>query len=289
VPLFLHSQGITAVIAPLESKYGEPWTALGEFKVIISPYIEGKDGYEVALSEQEWLVFGASLRSIHSTQVPPELARLIPYETYAPKGRAIVRSFQAQVAQRSYPDPAAARMAEVLLARQWEIEDFVRRADQLGQDLRASPPTHVLCHSDIHPGNLLIHEPRGLNRDEAAQKSVYIVDWDTPLFAPPERDLMLIGGCSTWADPRMEALFYQGYAGDPGYAQKGIDRTALAYYRLERVIQDIAEFCQQILGSDEGDENREQSLAWFMSIFDPGHEFEIALSTDDRARDNRSL
>jgi hypothetical protein len=41
-----------------------------------------------------------------------------------------------------------------------------------------------LCHSDIHAGNILID----VNDD------FYIVDWDNPILAPKEHDLMFIGG-----------------------------------------------------------------------------------------------
>ena len=71
-----------------------------------------------------------------------------------------------------------------------------------------------------------------------------------------------------------EALFYQAY----GPAE--IDRTALAYYRYERIVQDIYEFGQQLLSSEAGGEDREQSYQWFMSNFLPGNTLEIALQTD---------
>ena len=122
----------------------------------------------------------------------------------------------------------------------------------------------VLCHSDIHPGNLLL----------GAYDALYIVDWDNPLFAPKERDLGLVGGCSAWSSARDEALFYQGY----GEAE--VDRMALAYYRYERIIQDIAAFCQELLLTEEGGEDREQGFRYFTSSFLPDHEVELAMQAD---------
>ena len=41
-------------------------------------------------------------------------------------------------------------------ANQAEISHMVARADQLGNSLRERPMDLVLCHSDLHAGNLLI-------------------------------------------------------------------------------------------------------------------------------------
>ncbi|WP_394355812.1 phosphotransferase family protein [Candidatus Trichorickettsia mobilis] len=45
------------------------------------------------------------------------------------------------------------------------------------------PLEYILCHTDIHGWNLLIDKDGAL----------YVVDWDTLIFAPIERDLMFIG------------------------------------------------------------------------------------------------
>ncbi len=71
-----------------------------------------------------------------------------------------------------------------------------------------------------------------------------------------------------------ERLFYEGY-GVIDYNQ-----TAMAYYRYERVIQDLAAFCDQLLNCEAGGPNREQAYIWFVSSFQPGHDVEMALTTD---------
>ena len=65
---------------------------------------------------------------------------------------------------------------------------------------------------------------------------LYIVDWDAPIMAPKERDLMFIGGgvANVWNNPHEEDCFYQGYGNSE------INQVILAYYRHERIIEDIA-------------------------------------------------
>ena len=151
-------------------------------------------------------------------------------------------------------------------ARRGEINHLVERAGQLGLALQDRSLELVLCHADIHAGNLLI----------GPNDALYIVDWDEPILAPKERDLMFIGGgvANEWNSARPEALFYKGYG------QTKVDLMALAYYRYERIIQDIAAFCEQLLLTIEGGEDREQSYLYFTGQFLPNHEVEIANKTD---------
>ena len=67
-------------------------------------------------------------------------------------------------------------------------------------------------------------------------ESIYIVDWDDPIMAPKERDLMFIGGgvANVWNKLYEEQLFYEGYG------LTDINTTISAYYRNERIVQDIA-------------------------------------------------
>jgi spectinomycin phosphotransferase len=271
VPQFLDSQGIRAIIAPRETRAGGCWGSLGEYKLILYPFIEGRNGYQVTLSDRQWLDFGAALGSIHRAALPPELKRMIPQETFSPEGRETVRQFQAQVEEGSFADLTAAKLAALMRAKRGEISQVVERAGQLAAALQVRLAEPVLCHSDIHPGNLLIAEDGGL---PAVFGGIYIVDWDNPILAPKERDLALVGGCSAWSEARGEALFYKGY----GPAQ--VDPTALAYYRYERIVQDMAAFGKQLLLTDEGGDDREQSYQYFASNFLPGHEIELADKVD---------
>ncbi len=67
-----------------------------------------------------------------------------------------------------------------------------------------------------------------------------------------------------------ETRFYQGYS------RTQIDPNALAYYRYERIIEDIAVECEQLLLSNAGGADREQSLRYLMSNFEPDGAIAIA-------------
>ena len=267
LPKFLSDQGIRHIIPPLPTRTGQLWANLDSFKVILYPFVEGRNGYEVDLSDRHWREFGATLKRIHTAQVPPELIRRIQRETYSPKWREMVKTFLDRVEYDAFDDPIAAKLAAFLKAKRDEILDLVGRAERLAQALQTRSPQFIVCHSDLHAGNFLID----------ADDALYIVDWDNPILAPKERDLMFVGG-GQFGDARTaqeeETLFYWTYG------QTQIDPIALAYYRYERIIQDIALFCEQLFLTNEGGEDREQAFRYLTSNFLPNGVVEIAYKSD---------
>ena len=59
-----------------------------------------------------------------------------------------------------------------------------------------------------------------------------------------------------------------------------LNPAALAYYRYERIIQDIYEFCKELLLSNTGGADRAQSLLYLKSNFLPNSTIAIARQTD---------
>jgi spectinomycin phosphotransferase len=88
------------------------------------------------------------------------------------------------------------------------------------------------------------------------------------------------GQMGAWRTPQEEeTLFYRGYG------QTQIDPTALAYYRYERIVEDIAVFCEQTFLTHEGGRDREQSLQYLASNFVPNGVLEIAYRFDQTSRE----
>jgi len=266
VPQFLKSLGIAHILAPLPTQKGKMWGHVKDYRMILYPFIEGKDGYEVSLSDHQWIELGSSLQAVHAAQVPLHLKQLIRQEAYSPQFRQTVRKFQAQVESTNFDDPVSARLAAFMRDKRSEISRILDRGDQLGLELQKRNLEFVLCHSDLHAGNLLI----------SAEQDFYVVDWDSPILAPKECDLMFAGAgmSSSWPGDKEAQLFYQGY----GPVQ--VDLMALAYYRYERIVQDVAAFCEEIFLSGEGEEDRQQAYQYLTRNFSPAHLVEIAFESD---------
>jgi spectinomycin phosphotransferase len=268
LPQCLSELAIDHVIAPQPTKTGRFWTNLDVYTVILYPFVEGRNVYEVNLPDQHWRELGVVLKGVHTAVIPPSITRHIRRETYSPQWRESVKKSLALAATNDFADPIAAQVAALLRDKRAEILDLVGRAERLAQVLQMQSPEFIVCHSDLHAGNILIDE---------ARDTFYIVDWDEPILASKERDLMVAGGglMGGWRLPQEEeALFYEGY----GAAV--INHEALAYYRYERIVQDIAIFCEELLLSDEGGAGRAQSLYYLKSNFLPDSTIAVAYRAD---------
>jgi spectinomycin phosphotransferase len=263
LPKYLAGQGVPHLLPPLDTASGQPWTRLGEFTLILYPFVEGWDGYALGLSDSQWVELGAALRRIHAAALPAEISARIPRESWSPEGRRAARRFLDFDAPDLPGDPLASRLAAFLKGRRAEVLTLVGQAERLAHTLQARASEPVVCHSDLHAGNLLI----------AAGGTFFIVDWDSPILAPKERDLMYAGGgqFGTWRSPQEEeALFYQGYG------RTEVDAEALAYYRCERIVQDLAVECEQIFQQKGIQADREQAFEYLTANFLPGGTLETA-------------
>jgi len=271
LPSLLREHGSVNVIAPLKTHTGALACDFDRFTLILYPYVDGRDAWETGLTEAQWHALGRALKSLHTLTPPPDLAARIRRETYAPLWRDRARAFLGRVGHETWAERVAVQAAALLRGQRDVILDLVDRAGRLAATLQEQPREAVLCHSDIHAGNVLLD----------AEGVLHVVDWDDPILAPKERDLMFIGGGlfgGRRSPAEEEALFCAGY----GDTQ--VDAVALAYYRYERIIVDIAVYCENLLDTDAGGDDRAQSLHYLASNFEPGQTIDLAYRADRSGR-----
>jgi spectinomycin phosphotransferase len=266
LPRLLNDAGISQAIRPLATKTGRLWSLLAESTLIAYPYIDGVDGYGVDFSERHWRDFGTALKQLHTTNAPSEIIERVQRETYSPTWRDAVTQWLKH-SEKSIPaDPIAAQLSALLDSKRAAISELIHRTNLLGAALQSEPLEFVLCHADMHAGNLLID----------TNDRLYIVDWDSPILAPKERDLMFVGGGQGFRghSPDEEVTLFNA-----GYGAVEVNQAALAYYRCERIVQDIEAFCREIFMTTGDGEDRRQALVYLKANFRPGGVLEIANST----------
>lgn len=277
IPAYLHARGIAQMMAPLPTTTNTLWAEAHGFTWILYPFFEGANGFRSPLTDAQWIALGRSLRAVHAATLPPELAARVPCEDYSPRWRDAVIAYDRHVEAGAHDtanaDPFARRLAAFWHERRGEILTLVERAEELAVILKNRPDesdAFVLCHTDLHAGNILLSSS---DRDDELELA--IVDWDAPIFAPKERDLMFIGGGigAIWDDPREQTLFYQGYG------PVTIDPVALSYYRYERIVEDVAAYGEQIFEAQSSEEDREHGLVGLMGQFQPDRVVGIAHRT----------
>lgn len=260
----LHKEGIQQTIPPIKTIQGLLTHYIDEYTLIVYPYIENQNGFSKILTDDQWIILGKILRKVHQIKMPATIQDQIRREDYSPNWRDIVRSLYGHIEAKPNGDQWAKKLIMFMKAHKKEIYRLVDGAELLGQKIQQESPEFVLCHADIHGGNVLIGE----------NGSIYIVDWDQPVMAPKERDLMFIGGgvANVWNNPHEEEFFYKGYG------KTKINMSILAYYRLERIVEDIAEYAQEFLLTT-ADEDRSEMYKQFIAMFEPRGVVDIAFRT----------
>ncbi|MCX6990228.1 MAG: aminoglycoside phosphotransferase family protein [Chlamydiae bacterium] len=262
----LQRSGIEEIIPSILTIHGKPMQLIDNSTLIMYPFIEGQDGFHRNLTEDQWTTLGKALKQIHEVKVPLPILNRIRKETYSAKWRDALCLIYPHVESNLISDEIGLNLQKFIKKNISDIRQLVDRSEELGEKLRRESLPFVLCHSDIHAGNVLMDE----------NSHIYIVDWDEPIMAPKERDLMFIGGGvgNVWNNPIEEQLFYKGYG------KTEINWTALAYYRHERIVEDIAIYSQEVLLGSGKEEERLEMYQHFLAMFEPHGVVNIAFKTD---------
>ena len=119
---------------------------------------------------------------------------------------------------------------------------MIEKVRSLSKVLQFSKPNMVLCHTDIHPWNLI-----------QTSQGLILIDWEGLKLAPPEADLALLS-----EEPYYEE-FIRSY-------RKNIDivihTDIMQFYKMRRNLEDIWEFIEQLLYDKQENEERIKTLKY---------------------------
>jgi len=138
---------------------------------------------------------------------------------------------------RANPGPYARPAARLLAGHAAALRRALARYDRLAAAARAGSVASVLTHGEPHPGNMM-RTPDGWR----------LIDWDTALVAPPERDL--------WTLDRAGGPALRDYAAATGVTPR---RPVLDLYRLRWDLTDIALYASRFGAPHQGDEDDDKS------------------------------
>ena len=263
VPWALSQRGIRNVLAPLQTLSGELRCSCDGCSLALYPFIAGGNAMDAGMTDDQWREFGATLQSVHGSGLAEELRDRLPVETFALPSAALVRRILTLTETTEFENVVAARFAAFWREHAARMREMIARAEALGKQLQSRSFDHVLCHADIHAANILVHEDGRIS----------LIDWDGPLIAPRERDLLFVVGSriARAVERREEELFFAGYG------PVELDPEALIYYRFERIIEDLGEIGRSVL-PDPGasDQMRAEESRRTMSFFAPGGDIDHA-------------
>jgi spectinomycin phosphotransferase len=214
------------VIAPLANHEGEPLIRLaGYFAVAVYPFVEGES--------LEWDTFTPQHRqaaldlvvSVHLA--PPPVRDLAHRDDYGIPFRGTLHallegSLRVDAGLGPYTQPAV----DLLTSRSSQVRRALSGYDELVATARAESPELVLTHGEPHPGNIM-----------RTKQTWLLIDWDTALAAPPERDLWDLGPG--------DGKLHSAYTAATGIV---LNRGLLDLYRLRWDLTELAvcmaRFCE---------------------------------------------
>jgi len=216
--LDLRACGRTFVVAPVPTRDGEPLArADTRFGVAVYPFVAGQsfDWGEFSSPAHRLGVLGLL---VETHTAPPAASRRALADDYAVPCRDELEA--ACAPDGDVPDCGPYARPMSLLARQYAapIERLLARYDALVLAARARGTPAVLTHGEPHPGNTML-----------TAGGWVLIDWDTALVAPPERDL--------WSLDPGDGSVLDAYADATGTRPQP---ALLDLYRLRWDLADIA-------------------------------------------------
>jgi spectinomycin phosphotransferase len=263
VPWALAKRGIRNVLAPLQTRSAELWCSCDGSSLILYPFIAGENAMAARMTDEQWREFGSTLQAVHSSGLAEEFRDRLSVESFALPSAAAVRSILDLAETTEFENAVVARFAAFWRENAARMRQMLARAEELGRQLQSRSFDHVLCHADIHAANILVSD----------DGQIQLIDWDGPLIAPRERDLLFVVGSriARVVEPREEELFFAGYG------PVDIDPQALIYYRYERIVEDLGEIGRSVLlDPNRSDQMRAEESRLARSFFAPGGDIDHA-------------
>lgn len=214
--------GLDFVLAPSTSRTGEVLIRIGSaWALSIRPYVpavplEPKGPVEETNDRVRAAELVAELHAATPT-LPPDSVPRESFELAAiPRLRETLARLDRPWTSGPFGEPARKLLAESRTA----VVDLIDRYESMGAAAHARQSDWVITHGEPHGTNILL----------GANDQLFLIDWDTALIGPKERDLWMI-----LDDDGPEWLAYRGKrrAGD-------LRPEILELYRIEWVLSEIS-------------------------------------------------
>ena len=204
----LRGAGLEFVVAPIPASRGEALRRAGpRYTVALFPFVEGQAGRFGQYDTAERDAILTMLADIHrATPAVDSIARRIDLEL--PGRRRLEKALQ-DLDEPWSGGPLSEPAREALAGRPSYVTELIALYDRLAAEVERSTDW-VVTHGEPHAGNVM-----------RVGETYVLVDWDTVLLAPPERDLWMLADAPTGRE---------------------IDQAAVDFFRLRWDLSDIAAF-----------------------------------------------
>lgn len=263
---YLHDTLGDCVISPIETCKGDLSVPFMELTLVVYPFIRGKNGFEQTLEGQDLKEIGRIMRKLHSLDCG-YLRDEFGIEDYPQIStyRERLKYRLAMLELSDIRDPINRELRAFMQSKSTLLVDILNTLDRLDGSSMLDERTKVLCHTDIHAGNIM----------KTPKDKLHIIDWDQAALGSKELDLMFFGGgiAGHLGSETETRCFYSGY----GACE--VDSRKLLFYRFSRIVEDIALFSLETETTTLDHKRRNQAFAYLKSNFLPGGTIECAYKT----------
>ena len=248
VPRALAAVGSRDVRPPLASVDGDVLTALDDvWCVSVWPHLDGRtlaSGRYLDAADADAVL--RVLRRLHDLSTSIASPSVESFD-FAGRGRLVQLLDPAATSWSA--GPLAAKAGALVARATVDVRRLLAHHDALSG---CAPPIDdwVLTHGEPHGANVVFVP----DADEPSGDRPVLIDWDTALLAPRERDLWVV-----LADPGTSATEYGGGA---------LDADLLALYRARWDLDEIGSFGSRLAGVHGDDERARHALASLESYVD---------------------
>ncbi len=232
----LRAHGLAWVVAPCPTPDGEVVVTLGDaYALSLHPRVEGRTfGWGPYDDPAVRTAVLGRLVELHTTTGCRDVAGVDDL------GRALVAGLRCLLEDPGPPwheGPFAREAWRLVVDRGSVLRALLDRYEGLLGD--TDPARFVVTHGEPHRGNIVV-----------TATGVVLVDWDTCLLAPPERDVWLVAG--------EEPGILEDYERRTG---RHLDRGLLEAYRLRWDLADVASSVAELRGPHADDDDTRTSWA----------------------------
>jgi Phosphotransferase enzyme family len=240
----LRDHGRAFVVAPVPARDGEPLVRANDrFGVALYPFVDGQSfgwgGFSTPAHRRGMLDL-----IIATHTAPSAAARHALADDFAVPHRDELEAAIDPAADVADCGPYARPAALLLAENAVPIQRLLARYDELAGQSRSRPSARVLTHGEPHPGNTMLTSGGWL-----------LIDWDTALVAPPERDL--------WSLDPGDGSILGAYADATGVTPLP---SMLELYRIRWDLADIAVVVSRFRGDHHGSLDDDESWHLLRSL-----------------------
>lgn len=242
----LHEKaGINGLTYPQPTKDGQLQTEILGYPSVLFNYIEGKTALESKPTNEEYEKFGALLAQVH------QAVTTVDYpvkETFDIPTKDDYLKVLSHLELDTEDEGVKKEAFDTLQTLRSRLKEELVKLESLQSQLRNSNIDFVLCHGEPSPGNIMVGE----------DGEVYLIDWDEPIVAPKEKDLLFFGHTS---EPVLKG--YSQHSSDT-IINKNIER----FYSLLWNVNEIADWGDRIFFANSSEEELKHSLSQLKDFLD---------------------